>query len=90
MLWRKQTPIQMDGNFCPVCGTMQFIADIGYCKVCGQALKHNENPSTASGPPPFNKGGKVPSRTSVPFDKGGSGDEEESEVDMLSDINDRS
>ena len=38
LLWRKQTPIPMDGYKCPVCETQQHY-DHTYCNKCGQALK---------------------------------------------------
>lgn len=39
---RKATPMEWNGNDCPVCGTVQ-LASAQYCHICGQRLKHEED-----------------------------------------------
>lgn len=41
ILWKKQIPIKIEDDRCPVCGRMQFLLEPGYCKKCGQALEYD-------------------------------------------------
>lgn len=90
LLWRKQKPIPMDGDKCPVCGRMQFIPASGYCKKCGQALvfEDTHSPSVRARTPNLDKlGSKTPSAADSSLPEGTlTGDD----IELLTNLNDRS
>ncbi len=39
VLWKKQEPVAVENERCPVCGVMVFVQDKAYCRCCGQLLQ---------------------------------------------------
>lgn len=76
MFWKKRMPIAVENERCPVCGTMVFVEGRVYCRCCGQALKFEEShsPSVAYGDSSLPEGAIS----------------EDTEIGMITNINDRS
>ena len=74
MLWKKQEPIAVVNERCPVCGTMMFVQDMAYCRCCGQLLKF----VGARSPEADRPGGRS---LQIPDD--------DTEIGMITNINDR-
>ena len=75
ILWKKQIPLKLEEDRCPVCGRMQFLLEPGYCKKCGQALffEDTHSPSVSGADSSLPEG-------ALPGD----------DIELLTNINDRS
>ena len=79
MLWKKHDAVAVVNERCPVCGTMTFVHDRAYCKCCGQLLKFvgAKSPSVTKGDSSLGEGA---------FNEDF---EDDSEIGMIANINDR-